>query len=135
MIVASSACAGIKPGEWNKQDPTSIFPDMSITLYESGEATFWYSCKQAEILAEGTWKRMKDGKFAGDALLDLTVEYIKKGGKIYSARKPVPQIYFGQSGSEAWIIKGVTIDGIEVDISFPLKHTGHRHIKKTEGNH
>jgi len=127
--------AQIKAGEWNGYNLDGETRGLFITLYESGEADLFYTTPDAEVMAAGTWTRMKKGKFAGDALLDLTVEYIKKDGKIYGQGKPVAPIYFGQAGKEAWVIKGVAIEGIEIDISFPLKHTGHRHIKKTEGNH
>jgi hypothetical protein len=135
LALALSAEAQIKAGEWNgfKQDGET--PGLFITLYESGDADFFYTSLDAEIMATGTWTRMKEGKFVGDALLNLTIEYIKKDGRIYGQGKPVVPIYFGQAGSEAWVIKGVAIEGIEIDISFPLKHTGHRHIRKTEGNH
>jgi len=74
--------AQIKPGEWNGTKPGASFPSMSITLFESGEAVFGYNTTKLEIVARGTWKRIKEGKFAGDALVDLEIEYIKRGEKV-----------------------------------------------------
>jgi hypothetical protein len=134
LAMAATAGAQIKPGEWNGTKPGASFPSLSITLFESGEASLGYNTTEVEIMARGTWKRIKEGKFAGDALVDLEIEYIKRGEKV-SYEGSIDPIYLGQSGNEAFVIKGVSAEEIEIDISFPLRHTGHRHIKITEGNH
>jgi len=134
LALAASAGAQIKPGEWNGQKGGGAFPSISITLFESGEAIFGYNTEKAEVMARGTWERIKGGKFAGEALVKLDIEYIKRGQAI-SYEGSIGLIYLVQSGDAAFIVKGVSVDEIEVDISFPLRHTGHRHIKITEGNH
>jgi hypothetical protein len=103
-------------------------------LFESGEAVFGYNTTEVEIMARGAWKRIKEGRFAGNALVDLEIECIKRGEKV-SLEGAIDPIYLAQSGNEAFVVKGVSAEEIDIDISFPLKHTGHRHIKITEGNH
>lgn len=134
LSLALTAVAQIQPGEWNGYKSGDAFPSLSITLYESGEAILGYNTKEVEVMARGTWERIKDGKFAGDALVRLGIEYVKRG-EVVSYEGTIDPIYLSQSGDEAFVVKGVSVDEIEIDISFPLKHTGHRHIKITEGNH
>lgn len=133
-LAVSSAVAQIKPGEWNGHKAGITFPGLSITLYESGEAVLGYVTQEVEVMAQGTWELIKDGKFAGDALVRLDIEYVKRG-EVVSYQGSIDPIYLSQSGDHAYIVKGVSVDEIDFDISFPLKHTGHRHIKITEGNH
>lgn len=131
--LALPALAQIKPGEWNGHKVDDAFPSLSITLFESGEAILGYTTEEVEVMAQGTWERIKEGKFAGDALIRLDIEYVKRD-EVVSHEGSIDPIYLSQSGDEAFVVKGVSVDGIVIDISFPLKHTGHRHIKITEGN-
>lgn len=134
LALAVSSPAQIKPGEWRGNQPGDTFPSLSITLFESGEAILGHNTQEVEVVARGRWERIKDGKFAGDALVRLGIEYVKRG-EVVSYEGTIDPIYLSQSGDEAFVVKGVSVDEIEIDISFPLKHTGHRHIKITEGNH
>ena len=134
LAVAASAGAQIEPGEWNGTKPSASFPSLSITLYESGEASLGYNTTEVEVVARGTWKRIKEGKFAGDALIHLEIEYIKRGEEV-SCEGSIDPVYLAQSGNKAFVVKGVSAEELDINICFPLKHTGHRHMKTTEGNH
>jgi len=67
-------------------------------------------------------------------LVRLDIEYFKRG-EVVSYEGSIDPIYLARSGDDAFVVKGVSVDEIEIDISFPLEHTGHRHVKITEGNH
>jgi len=43
LTMAVPAVAQIKPGDWNGHKVGNVFPSLSITLYESGEAVLGYN--------------------------------------------------------------------------------------------
>jgi len=123
--------AQIKPGEWNAQSPGA---NISIVLYENGVAAISYSSRTADGEAKGRWKTMTEGKYAGCARLDLTIEYVNTNGTPHGEGATAAPIYIQQVGNQAFIVNSTNIGGIEINISLKLRHTGYRHKAPPVGN-
>ncbi len=123
--------AQVKPGEWNTRGGS---PNVSITLYENGEAALSYSSEGSDVEAQGKWKTITEGTYAGYARLVLTVEYVNTKGKMYGEGTVLAPLYIRQSGSEAFLVNSTEAGGVAIGTSLALRHTGHRFKAPPEGN-
>ena len=124
----------VKPGEWNGYASKGNSAGFSVTLFEDGTADFSYTSSDLDISASGNWVTIEDGQLVGGAELRLSVDYIKKDGEIRGEGERLDPIYLIRSGQEAFVVQGATVGAHKLDTSVTLRHTGHRHVKRTEGN-